>query len=153
MVGLVIAVSGLSQLAVWRCNAGGLQRRRDPLLGLGAVGGEIGRLRRVLLAQERQMRPQVVIAGSQPLALSGERADRFLAGVEEIRDKALVLDLLVAAGGLDLFVVRLREFRILERQIGVAQKRLPRAGGAVVGADLVDLDKDCKTAEPGHGPR
>src|ERR671913_1285141 len=42
---LVIVVSGLSQLAVWRCNAGGLQRRLDPLLGLGAIGGEIGRLR------------------------------------------------------------------------------------------------------------
>src|SRR5439155_239426 len=36
MISLVIAVSGLSQLAVWRCNAGGLQRRRDPFLGLCA---------------------------------------------------------------------------------------------------------------------
>src|SRR5881394_1029404 len=151
MISLVIAVSGLSQLAVWRCNAGGLQRRLDPLLGLGAIGGEIGRLPRVLLAQERQMRPQVVIAGSQPLALSGERADRFLAGVEEVRDKALVLDLLVAAGGLDLLIVRLREFRILERQIGVAQKRLPRAGGPVVGADLVDLEQNRNKAEQRHG--
>src|SRR5881227_4467702 len=71
MISLVIAVSGLSQLAVWRCNAGGLQRRCDPFLGLGAIGGEIGRLRRVLLAQERQMRLQVVIAGGLPFALVG----------------------------------------------------------------------------------
>src|SRR4029453_8025197 len=116
-----------SELAVWRCNAGGLKRRLDPLLGLGAIGGEIGRLRRVLLAQERQMRLKVVVAGSQPLALSGRRADPFPAGVEEVGDEALVLNLLVAAGGLDLLVVRLSEFRILERQVGVAQKRLPRA--------------------------
>src|SRR5688572_23173020 len=147
MMSLVIAVSGLSQLAVWRCNAGGLQRRRDPLLGLGAIGGEIGRLRRVLLAQERQMRLQVVVAGSQPLALSGERADRFLAGVEEVRDEALILDLLVAAAGLDRVVVGLREFRVLERQIRIAQKRLPRAGCPVVGADLVDLEQDRNKAE------
>src|SRR6476469_3513821 len=151
MMSLVIAVSSLSQLAVWRCNAGGLQRRPDPLLGLGAVGGEIGRLRCVLLTQERQMRLQVVVAGGQPLALSGERAECFLAGVEEVGDKTLVLDLLVAAGSLDLLVVRLCEFRILERQIGVAQKRLPRAGGAIVGADLVDLDQDRNKAEQRHG--
>src|SRR3954454_16058150 len=94
---LVIAISGLSQLAVWRCNAGGLQGGLDPLLGLDAISGEIARVRRVLLAQERQMRLQVVIAGRLPFALSGECADRFLAGVEKVGDKTLVLNLLVAA--------------------------------------------------------
>src|SRR4029078_8457007 len=100
MISLVIALSSLSQLAVWRCNAGGLQGRLDPLLGLDAVGGEIDRLRRILLAQERQMRLQVVIAGRLPFALVGEGRDRLLAGVEEIRDEALVLHPLLAAGAL-----------------------------------------------------
>src|SRR6267142_6777323 len=69
---LVIALSSLSELAVGWCNAGGLQRRLDPLLGLDAIGGEIGWLRRVLLAQERQMRLQVVVAGGLPFALVDE---------------------------------------------------------------------------------
>src|SRR6185437_15122065 len=72
-------------------------------------------------------------------------------GVEEVGDETLVLNLLVAAGGLDLLVVRLSEFRILERQVGVPQKRLPRAGGAVVGADFVDLEQDRNKAEQRHG--
>src|SRR3977135_2167834 len=58
---LVIALSSLSQLAVGWCDAGGLHGRCHPLLGVGAVGREISRLRLVLLAQERQMRLQVVI--------------------------------------------------------------------------------------------
>src|ERR1700728_2520576 len=41
---LVIAVSSLSQLAVRRRNAGGFQGCRHPVLGSGAVGGEIARL-------------------------------------------------------------------------------------------------------------
>src|SRR3954462_13195632 len=98
---LVIAISSLSQLAVWRCNAGGLQGRLDPLLGLGAVGGEIVRPHCVLLAEERQMRLQIVIAGGQPFALVGEGGNRLLAGVEEVGDKTLILDLLVAARRLD----------------------------------------------------
>src|SRR6185312_16284539 len=133
MMSLVIAVSSLSQLAVWRCNAGGLQRGLHPLLGLGAIGREIGRLRRVLLAQERQMRLQIVVAGGLPFALVGEGRDRLLAGIEEIRHEAFVLHPLVAVAGLDRLVVGLRESRVLERQIGIAQKRLPRARGAVVG--------------------
>src|SRR5689334_24467435 len=147
MMSLVIAVSGLSQLAVWRCKAGGLQRRLDPLLGLGAVGGEIGRLRRVLLAQERQMRLQIVIAGGLPFALVGEGGDGFLAGIEEIRHEAFVLHPLLAAAGLDRFVVSLRELWILEREVGVAEIRLPCAGVAVVGADFVDLEQDRNKAE------
>src|SRR3954464_14458125 len=90
-ISLVIAISGLSQLAVWRCNAGGLQGRLDPLLGLGAVGGEIVRPRCVLLAEERQMRLQIVIAGGLPFALFGEGSDSLLAGIEEVRDEALIL--------------------------------------------------------------
>src|SRR5882757_788271 len=148
---LVIAISGLSQLAVWRCKAGGLQGRLHPLLGLGAVGGEIGRLRRVLLAQERQMRLQVVVAGGLPFALVGEGGDRLLAGVEEVRDEALILRAFVTVGRLDGIVVGIGEFRILERQIGVAQKRRPRAGGAVVVPDLVDLEQDRNKAEQRHG--
>src|ERR1700726_1244148 len=102
---LVIAVSGLSQLAVgWR-DAGGLHECLHPLLGVGCVGFEISRLGLVLLAQERQMRLQIVIAGSQPFAPVGERGGRFLAGIEEIGDKALILNLLVAAAGLDRIIV------------------------------------------------
>src|SRR4051812_12902890 len=114
---LVIALSSLSELAVGWCNACGFQRRLDPLLGLGAIGGEIGRLRRVLLAQERQMQLQIVVAGGLPFALVGEGGNRLLAGIEEVRDEAFILHALVAAGGLDLLVVRLRIFRILESQI------------------------------------
>src|SRR5882757_10981381 len=107
---LVIALSGLSELAVGRCNTGCFHRRPHPLLGLGAVGGEIGRLRLVLLAQERQMRLQIIVAGSLPLALVSESGERFLAGIEEVRDKTLILNLLVAAAGLDRIVVGSREF-------------------------------------------
>src|ERR1700712_218570 len=78
--------SSLSELAVGWCNAGGLQGRLHPLLGVGVVGREISGLRLVLLAQERKMRLQVVVAGSQPLTPIGECGGRFLAGVEEIGD-------------------------------------------------------------------
>src|ERR1700709_1274377 len=148
---LVIAISGLSQLAVWRCNAGGLQGRLDPLLGLGAVGGDVVRPRRVLLAQERQMRFQIVIAGGLPFALVGEGIDRLLAGVEKIRDEALILRALVEGAGLDGLVVGIRKLRVLERQVGIAQERRARAGGAVVGANLVDLEQDRNKAEQRHG--
>src|SRR6266513_3831551 len=62
MMSLVIAVSSLSQLAVGCCDAGGLHGGLHPLLGVRAVGREIGRLRGILLAQERQMRLQIVVA-------------------------------------------------------------------------------------------
>src|SRR5260221_11295792 len=78
------------------------------------------------------MQLQIVIAGGLPFALVGEGGNRLLAGIEEVRNEALILHALVAAGGLDLVVVGLRIFRILERQIGIAQERLPRAGGTVV---------------------
>src|SRR4051794_19163117 len=144
---LVIAISGLSQLAVWRCNAGGLHGRLDPLLGLGAVGGEIVRPGYVLLAEERQMRLQIVIAGGLPFALVGEGSDSLLAGIEEVRDEALILRALLERTGLDGVVVGIGKLRILEREIGVAQKRRPRAGVARVGADLVDLEQDRNKAE------
>src|SRR5260370_29535026 len=129
---LVIAFSGLSELAVEWCDAGGLHGSLHPLLGVGAVSREIRRLGLVLLAQKRQMRLQVVIAGSQPFAPVGERGGGFLAGIEEIGDKTLILDLLVAAARLDRVVVRRREFRISERQIRIAPKRLPCAGRPIV---------------------
>src|SRR5712675_1398624 len=148
---LVIAFSSLSELAVgWR-DAGGLHGSPHPLLGVGAVSREVGRLGLVLLAQERQMRLQVVIAGSHPLLPVGECGGRFLAGIEEIGHKTLILDLLVAAADLDRVVVRRREFWIFERQIGIAQKRLPRAGRPIVGADFVDLKQDGNKAEQRHG--
>src|SRR5882762_626784 len=68
---LVIALSGLSELAVGWCHAGGL------------------------LAEERQMRLQIVIARGLPFALVGEGSNRLLAGVEKIRDEALILHALV----------------------------------------------------------
>src|SRR6202171_6755830 len=102
---LVIAFSGLSELAVGGCDAGGLHGSLHPLLGVGTVSREIRRLGLVLLAQERQMRLQVVIAGSQPFAPVGECGCRFLAGIEEIGDKTLIFDLLVAATRLDFRVV------------------------------------------------
>src|SRR5689334_13277979 len=114
MMSLVI-VSRLSKLAIGRRHRRILQRGLDPLLALGAVGSEIGWLRRVLLAQERQMRLQVVVAGSLPFTLVGESSDGLLAGVEEIRDEAFILHPLIAARCLDGLVVRLREFRVLER--------------------------------------
>src|SRR4030088_854506 len=150
MMSLVIA-SSLSQLAVGWSDAGGLHGRLHPLLGVGGVGLEISGLGLGLLAQERQMRLQIVVAGSQPLPLVGECRGRFLASIEEIGDKALILNLLVAATSLDRIVVRLREFRILERQIGVAEKSLPCAGGAIVRADFVDLEQDRHKAEQRHG--
>src|SRR4051794_14981773 len=148
---LVIALSGLSQLAVWRCNAGGLQGRPDPLLGLGAIGRKIRRLRLVLLAQERQMRLQVVVARGLPLALVSEGGNGLLAGIEEIRDKALVLNFFLAAAGLDRIVVGRRELWILERQVGIAQEHRLRAGRAVVRTNLVDLEQDRDKAEQRHG--
>src|SRR5665213_3628656 len=110
---LVIAVSSLSQLAVGWSDAGGLHGSLHPLLGVGAVGREIGRLQPALLAQERQMRFQVIIAGGLPFGLAGERGHGFLAGIQEIRDETLILNLLVAAAGPDRFVIRRGEFRIL----------------------------------------
>src|SRR5882757_9464816 len=148
---LVIALSGLSELAVGWCNAGGLHGRFHPLLGVGAVGFEISGLGLVLLAQERQMRLQVIVAGSHPLPLVGEGGRRLLTGIEEVGDKTLVLDLLVAAARLDRIVIRAREFRIPECQVSIGQKRLPRADGAVAGADFVDLEQDRNKAEQRHG--
>src|SRR6202171_6544307 len=112
----------LSQLAVGWCDAGGFQGRLYPLLGVGAVGREISWLGLVLLAQERQVRLQVVIAGGLPFAFVGKCRHRLFAGVQEVRDEAFILNLRVAAGGLDDPVVRRRESGILERQIGIAQK-------------------------------
>src|SRR4029077_18267520 len=86
-----------------------------------------------------------------PFALVGERRNGFLAGIEEVGDKAFVLHLLVAAAGLDRIVVGLGEFRILERQIGVAEKHLPGAGRAIAGADFIDLEQDRDKAEQRHG--
>src|SRR5712671_6950945 len=106
---LVIAFSSLSELAVGWCDAGGLHGSLHPLLGVGAVGREIGRLGLVLLAQEWQMRLQVVIAGSHPFAPVGECGGRFLAGIEEVRHEALILNLLVTAAGPDRIIVRSRE--------------------------------------------
>src|SRR6266851_4930437 len=150
-ISLVIAVSGFSQLAIGRCDAGGFHRGLHPLLGVGAVGRKIGRLRQALLAKKRQMRLQVIVAGGLPLALVSECGNRLLAGIEKVRNKTLILNPLVAVARLDLVVVRLREFRVFERQIGIAQKRLPRAGGTVVGTDLVDLEQDRNKAEQRHG--
>src|SRR6202163_1926535 len=104
---LVIALSSVSQLAVGWSDAGGLHGRLHPLLGVGAIGPEISGFGLVLFAQERQMRLQVIVAGSLPLALAGKGGDRFLAGVEQIRDETLVLNLLLAVAGLDLIVIRL----------------------------------------------
>src|SRR5205814_5419009 len=52
---------------------------------------------------------------------------------------------------LDGLVVGLREFRVLERQIRVAEERLPRACGAVVVPDFVDLEQDRDKAKQRHG--
>src|SRR5882724_13204476 len=148
---LVIAVSSLSEPAIGRRNAGGLHGSLHPFLGDGAVGREKGRLGLVLLAQKRQMRLQVVIAGRQPLAPVGECGVDLLAGIKEVGNKTLVLDPRVAVTRLDRVVVGSREFRILERQIDIAQKRQPRAGGAIAGADFVDLEQDRNKAEQRHG--
>src|ERR1700738_1558871 len=148
---LVIALSSVSQLAVGWSDAGGLHGRLPPLLVGGAIGPEIRGSVLVLSAQDRQMRLQVIVAGSLPLALAGKGGDRFLAGVEQIRDETLVLNLLLAVAGLDPIVIRLREFGILEREVSIAQKRLPRAGRAIVGTDFVDLEQDRNKAEQRHG--
>src|ERR1700716_1713229 len=103
---LVIA-SSLSHLAVGWCDAGGLHGRLHPLLGVDAVGFEISGLGLVLLAQERQMRLQIVIAGSHPLPPVGECRGRFLASIKEIGNKTLILNLLVAAACFDRIIVRL----------------------------------------------
>src|ERR1700733_3729810 len=143
---LVIA-SSLSQLAVGWCDAGGLHGRLHPLLSVGAIGREISGFGHVLLAQERQMRLQIVIARRQPFLPAGECTDRFLAGIQEIGDKTLVLNLCVAATGLDRLVIGGREFRILERQIGVTKKYLSGADRPIAGADFVDLKQDRNTAK------
>src|SRR5271169_5168171 len=87
---LVIAVSSLSQLAVRRCDAGGLHGRLHPFLSDGAVCRKIGRLGGVFLTEKRQMRSQIVIARGEPLAPVRERDGGFLAGIEEVGNKALV---------------------------------------------------------------
>src|SRR3954453_16225113 len=69
-ISLVIAVLSLSQLAIGRCDAGGLQGSLHPSLRTGAEGVQIGRFCLRLLAQERQGRPQVVITGGSPFSLS-----------------------------------------------------------------------------------
>src|SRR5258707_14782116 len=53
--------------------------------------------------------------------------------------------------GLDRIVIWRRKLRILERQIGIAQKRLPRTDRAIVEADFVDLEQDRRKAEQRHG--
>src|SRR5579863_3627293 len=98
---LVIAVSSLSQLAVRRRDAGGFQGCLHPVLGDGAIGREIARLGLVFLAEKRQMRLQVVVAGGEPLALVSKGAERFLARIEKIRDEALILNKDVVAACLD----------------------------------------------------
>src|SRR5882724_11511288 len=102
---LVIAVSSLSQLAVRRRDAGGFQGRLHPFLGDGAVGREIGRLGLVFLAEKRQMRLQLVVAGGKPFAPIGKSGPRLFAGIKEVRDEALVLGAEIAAAGLDRIVI------------------------------------------------
>src|SRR6267378_7579867 len=68
-----LVICCLSQLAVRWCHAGGLHGRLHPLLRVGIVGCKISGLGLALLAQERQMRLQVVVAGSHPLLPVGER--------------------------------------------------------------------------------
>src|SRR5229473_966246 len=97
------------------------------------------------------MRLQIVVAGSHPLPPVGECGGRFLAAVEEIGDKILILNPIVAVARLDRIVVWLGEFRIPERQIGVTRKRLPRAGRTVVRADFVDLKQNSNEAKQLHG--
>src|SRR6201746_1399235 len=92
-----VIFSSLSQLAVRGDCAGGFHGCLDPLLGVGAVGRKICRLGLVLLAQERQMRFQVVIARRLPLALVGEGSEGFFTGIKEIRHKTFVLRLLIPA--------------------------------------------------------
>src|SRR5580698_2291655 len=147
---LVIAVSSLSQLAVRRRDAGGFQGCLHPILGDGRICCEIAGLGLVFLAKKRQMRLQVVVAGGKPLAAVGKGGPRFLAGIEKIRDKALVLSAEIAATRLDRIVIGRGKFRIFERQIGVAQISLPRAGCATAGAKLVDLEQDRYKAEQRH---
>src|SRR5882724_13689352 len=147
---LVIAVSSLSERAIGRCNAGVLHGSLHPFLGDGTVGRKIGGLGLFLLAEKRQMRLEVVIARRQPFAPVSERGGSFLTGIEEVGNKILVLDPRVVAAGLDRIVIGSREFWILESQIDVAQKRLPRADGAIAGADLVDLEQDRHEAEQRH---
>src|SRR4051812_32625548 len=101
---LVIA-SSLSQLAVRRGNAGGFHGFFYPFLGVGVVGGEIRRFRLRPLAQERQMRLEVVCTRGAPFGVARESGDRFLAGIEEIRHEALVLNPLIAAADLDRIVI------------------------------------------------
>src|ERR1700753_228345 len=147
---LVIA-SSLSQLAVGWCDAGSLHGRLHPLLGVGAVGRKIGRLNCVFLAQERQVRLQVVGEGCRPLSPAGKGGGGFLAGIEEIGDEALILDPLVAIAGLDRVIVRRREFRICEREVRIAQKCLPRTCRPIVGTDFVDLKQNRNKAEQRNG--
>src|SRR5260370_42382247 len=103
---LVIALSSLSELAVGWWDTSGFHERLHPLLGVGAIGLEISGLGLVLLAQERQMRLQVVIAGGLPLAFVVKCRNRFLASIEEIGDEVLILNLRVTTARLDRIVVR-----------------------------------------------
>src|SRR4051812_13848575 len=93
------------------------------------------------------MRLQIVIAGGLPFALVGEGGNGLLAGVEKVRDEALILRALVEGARLDGVVVGQRKLRVLEGEIGIAQKRRARAGVARVGADLVDLEQDRNKAQ------
>src|ERR1700761_3228412 len=112
---LVIAVSSLSELAIRRRNAGGFQGCPHPVLGDVAVSREIVGLGVALLAKKRQMRFQVVVTRGQPLAMVGEGVERLLAGIEKIRNEALILRQDIAIADFDCLVIGRREFRILER--------------------------------------
>src|SRR5579863_2566404 len=67
-----------------------------------------------------------------------------------IRELTLVLNLFVAACRLDRIVIRRREFGVPERQICIAQKRLPRARRARIRPDFVDLEQDRHKTEQRH---
>src|SRR5258708_11176600 len=110
---LVIAFSGLSELAAGWCDGEQAHGRLHPLLGLDAVGRKICGLC-LLFAQERQMRLQIVGAGGQPLTPVVERGSCFLAGIEKIDRKSVVLNLHIPPAALDRIASRLREFWIFD---------------------------------------
>src|SRR5262249_19326197 len=66
----------------------------------------------------RQMRLEVVVAGSLPFAAIGKGRHRLLAGVDKIRDERFVLHALVPVRRLDRIEIGLRKLRVLERKVG-----------------------------------